>query len=333
MDFTPTERQLAAAQAYENSSGLRDLPVPEDIGGAGLNVTELGALLTEAGRHADPSALLLMTGALPLARWGDRDRLSERPLLTAALREPSDPFPERPGVTLSGNEVSGVKVGVPYAARADCLLVPVSIAGRSGPAADGSGDSATAVAVVGSGAPGVTVTPTGTTSGPGLPEATVRLDGAPAEAVLGGADSLADLYRLATLAACCLIDGALAEALSLTTQHVASREQFGKVLATFQAVAQKIADVSIASRTLHLATLSACWRLDEGRDAGGAADLAGYWACEVASPAVRDCHHMHGGIGMDTTYPLHRLSSLIADLTRFLGGTEYRLERLACSSI
>jgi 3-oxo-4-pregnene-20-carboxyl-CoA dehydrogenase alpha subunit len=330
MDFTPTERQLAAAQAYLAADGLRDLPVPEASGGAGLNVTELGALLTEAGRHADPSVLALMTGTLPLARWGHSGRLSERPLLTAALREPSDPFPERPGVTLTeDNEISGVKVGVQYAAQADSLLVPVSIAGDPGT----PGTPGTAVAVVGAGAPGVTVTPTRTSSGTGLPEATVRLDGAPAEAVLGGADALADLYRLATLAACCLIDGALAEAARLTAGHIASRQQFGKPLATFQAVAQKIADVSIASRTLHLATLSACWRLDEERDAGDAADLAGYWACEVASPAVRDCHHMHGGIGMDTTYPLHRLSSLIADLTRFLGGTEYRLERLACSSI
>ena len=321
MDFTPTERQIAAAQAYKNSSELRDLPVPEESGGAGLTVTELGALLAEAGRHADPSVLVLMTGTLPLARWGEGDRLGERPLLTAALREPANPFPERPGVTLIGNEVSGVKVGVPYLSQADQVLVPVSVAGDS------------AVVLIGTDAPGVTITPTRSSSGPALPEATLRLEHAPVLAVLGKADCVADLYLLATLAACCLIDGALAEALSLTTKHVASRRQFGRPLATFQAVAQKIADVSIASRTLHLATLSACWRLETGRDSGGAADLAGYWACEVAPPAVRDCHHMHGGIGMDTTYPLHRLSSLITDLTRFLGGAEYRLERLACSSI
>ena len=35
---------------------------------------------------------------------------------------------------------------------------------------------------------------------------------------------------------------------------------------------------------------------------------------------------------MDTTYPLHYLSGLIADLARFLGGAEYQLERQACSS-
>jgi hypothetical protein len=40
---------------------------------------------------------------------------------------------------------------------------------------------------------------------------------------------------------------------------------------------------------------------------------------------------LHGGTGMDVTYPLHRLSALVSDLVRFLGGTEYRLERQACS--
>ena len=35
---------------------------------------------------------------------------------------------------------------------------------------------------------------------------------------------------------------------------------------------------------------------------------------------------------MDTTYPLHHFSALISDLVRSLGGAEYQLERLSCSS-
>ena len=60
----------------------------------------------------------------------------------------------------------------------------------------------------------------------------------------------------------------------------------------------------------------------------GSADLQR----KLAPRAVRTCHHLHGGLGMDVTYPLHRFSGLVADLVRFLGGAEYRLERLACSS-
>jgi len=136
--------------------------------------------------------------------------------------------------------------------------------------------------------------------------------------MLGGADCAHDLYQLAVAGACALADGAVAGALALTRDHVASREQFGRPLAAFQAVSQQIADVYIASRTMHLAALAACWRLGEGLDAAADLEVAGYWCAEQAPRTVRLCHHLHGGIGMDATYPLHRFSSLIADLTRFL---------------
>ena len=172
---------------------------------------------------------------------------------------------------------------------------------------------------------------TRTPSSSGQPEYTLRMHEAPVESVLGPAGCVQDLYRLAVAGACALADGAVAGALALTRDHVASREQFGRPLAAFQAVSQQIADVYIASRTLHLATVSACWRLGESRDPGADLDVAGYWCAEQAPESVRICHHLHGGLGMDVSYPLHRFSSLVADLVRFLGGAEYRLERLACS--
>ena len=172
------------------------------------------------------------------------------------------------------------------------------------------------VALVNPRARGVKLTRTPSSSGE--PEYTLRLDQAPVEGMLGGADCVRDLYQLAVAGACALADGAVAGALALTRDHVATREQFGRPLAAFQAVSQQIADVYIASRTLHLATLSACWRLAEGRDAAADLDVAGYWCAEQAPRSVRICHHLHGGIGMDVTYPLHRFSSLVADLARYL---------------
>jgi alkylation response protein AidB-like acyl-CoA dehydrogenase len=172
------------------------------------------------------------------------------------------------------------------------------------------------VALVRPDAEGVQVTRTPSSSGE--PEYAIQLDQAPVEGMLGGADCVRDLHQLALAGACALADGAVAGALALTRDHVASREQFGRPLAAFQAVSQQIADVYITSRTMHLAALSACWRLAEGRDAAADLEVAGYWCAEQAPRTVRLCHHLHGGIGMDATYPLHRFSSLIADLTRFL---------------
>ncbi len=344
MDFTPAESQQAVAALAAEVLGAPD-PWKELAQAGLLDVSSLGLLditflLTEIGRRAPSMQALatLMTGALPIARWGRRPDLlaavaSGELLLTAALREPSNPQPTPPATTLTDGKLSGTKVGVPYAEQAALILVPFMIVGRLRQIAPQKTHDH-GVALVSPHAERVTLTRTPSTSGE--PEYTLRMEQAPIEGMLGGPDCVRDLYQLAVAGACALADGAVAGALALTRDHVATRRQFGRPLAAFQAVSQQIADVYIASRTLHLATLSACWRLEEGLDAGPemGTDLgvAGYWCAEQAPRSVRICHHLHGGLGMDVTYPLHRFSSLVADLVRFLGGAEYRLERQACSS-
>jgi hypothetical protein len=292
-------------------------------------VLDTAVLLTEIGRRAAPVPALatLMTGVLPVARWGDGERrrallpaaAAGELILTAGLREPSDPMPLAPAVAVAADgTVSGTKVGVPYCAQAGRVLLPVSFAGG------GAG-----VVIVDPAADGARMTRTPTAAGG--PEYTLRLDRVPVEHVLGGADCLADLYQLAVAGACSVADGAVSAALALTRDHIATRQQFGRPLAAFQAVAQQVADVYVASRTLHLATLSACWRLGEGMNAAGDLAVAGYWCAEEAPRSLRTCHHLHGGTGMDVTYPLHRFSALVSDLVRFLGGAEHQLERQACS--
>jgi 3-oxo-4-pregnene-20-carboxyl-CoA dehydrogenase alpha subunit len=86
--------------------------------------------------------------------------------------------------------------------------------------------------------------------------------------------------------------------------------------------------VYIAARTLHLATRAACWRLGAGRDAGTDLDVAAYWLAREAPVALQTCQHLHGGLGVDVTYPLHRHYAWGKDLARFVGGVEHGIERL-----
>jgi alkylation response protein AidB-like acyl-CoA dehydrogenase len=362
VDFDRTESQqavaAAAAEVLDRSRPARNMPagpdtiwkelaqagllalaLPDWLGGDGLSVLDTAVLLTELGRRAEPGPALatLMLGVLPVTRWAAHDVqravlagvAAGDTLLTAAIREPSDPMPLAPATTVTvavaaepGAElstVSGTKTGVPYATEARWVLVPASFA------AGGTG-----VVLIDPAAPGVTALRT--PSSAGAPEYTLRLDQAPVAHLLNPAldgRDVADLGQLALAGACSLADGLLAGALDLTTAHVGSREQFGRPLATFQAVAQQIADISITARTLHLATLSGCWRLDSGLAAGADLDVAGYWLAEHAPPALRTCHHLHGGLGMDVSYPLPRYSALIKDLVRFTGGADYRLDALA----
>jgi alkylation response protein AidB-like acyl-CoA dehydrogenase len=294
-----------------SQAGLLTLAVPERLGGAGLGALETALVLTEIGRRAVdvPALQHLALGVLTVARQGtaeQQDDLLTGRVLGAAIAEPGDPLPAAPRTAVApGGAVTGVKTGV---TGADRLLVTVA-----GPA----------VVIVDPAGPGVTLT-----------GGILHLDHAPAQP-LGDEDCHADLHRHAIAGACALGDGALAGALALTAEHVRTRHQFGKPLATFQAVAQQIADVYVASRTLHLAATSAAWRLGTGRDAGDDLDIAAQWLTAEAPPAARTCHHLHGGLGLSADYPLHRHTALIRDLVRFLGGGEHRLtvlgERL-CSS-
>jgi 3-oxo-4-pregnene-20-carboxyl-CoA dehydrogenase alpha subunit len=327
-EIVAQEPDPAALWKAMGQAGLLTLAVPESLGGAGLGVVESALVLAEVGRHTAlvPALSTLALGVLPVVRAGTAEQqravlgsvVEEGAVLTAALHEPSAPLTERPRTSAepdgTGWVVSGTKIGVPYAATAHRILVPAAMPG---------GD--VAVLLIDPAAPGVTLHPARTSSG--APEHVLVMDGVPTTAVLGDG-ALRELHACAVAGASAVGDGVLAGALDLTTTHVRSREQFGRPLATFQAVAQQMADVYIAARTLHLAARAACWRLGAGRDAGADLDVAAYWLAQEAPAALHTCQHLHGGLGVDVTYPLHRHYAWGKDLARFVGGVEHGIEQL-----
>ena len=330
MDFELTATQQAVADVVtsvldrDNSwqalvdGGVTALPVPERLGGDGVGLPEVGTVLMEVGRHGaiTPALATLGLGVLPLvdlATDEQQDRflggVAKGSVLTAAVNEPGTALPDRPATTYAGGRLSGTKVGVAYAEQADWMIV--------------TADSA--VVVVSPKADGVQLVRTPTSNG--SDEYTVTFDGvAVADSdVLPGA-SAHRVNQLALAAIGAFTDGLVAGALRLTADYVANRKQFGKPLSTFQTVAAQLAEVYIASRTIDLAAKSVIWRLSEGRDADADLDVLGYWLASQAPPVMQICHHLHGGMGMDITYPMHRYYSTIKDLSRLLGGPSYRLD-------
>lgn len=331
MDFSPDEGQQAvtdvvtSALERDNSwdalvtGGIVAFGVPERLGGDGLGLAEITPALTQIGRFGNisPAFATLGLGLLPLldlASDSQQDRylagVAKGAVLTAALNEPGHSLPERPATRLADGKLNGTKVGVPYAEQAEWLVV--------------STDSG--VVVVSPKADGVslTKTPTSTHSD----EYVVTFSDTPVDSadVLGGSDSVQRINQLVVAAVGAYAAGLVAGALRLTADYVANRHQFGKPLSTFQTVAAQLAEVYIASRTITLAATSVAWLLSEGRDATEDIDILGYWVASQAPPVMQLCHHLHGGMGMDITYPMHRYYESIKDLTRFLGGKAHRLE-------
>ncbi|MGH3644887.1 MAG: acyl-CoA dehydrogenase family protein [Mycobacterium sp.] len=337
MDFSPDEGQQAVADVVtsalerDNSwdalvaGGVIAFGVPERLGGDGLGLAEITTALTEIGRHGTggPALATLGLGLVPLldlASDEQQDRflagVAKGDVLTAALNEPGNSLPERPITALSGGKLSGTKVGVPYAEQADWILVSTD----------------KGVVVVSPRADGVTLTKTPTSNH--SDEYVVTFDGVtvPDSDVLAGAQPYR-VNQLVLAATGAYAAGLVAGALRLTADYVANREQFGKPLSTFQTVAAQLAEVYIASRTIALAATSVVWRLAEGRDAAEDLDVLGYWVTSQAPPAMQLCHHLHGGMGMDITYPMDRYYSTIKDLTRLLGGPSHRLDLVGASTL
>ena len=342
MDFNLTATQQAVADVVTSvlardltwsalvDGGVTALPVPERLGGDGVGLSEVGTVLTEVGRHGaiTPALATLGFGVVPLldlAADEQQDRflagVAKGGVLTAGLNEPGTALPDRPATTFVHARLSGTKVGVGYAEQADWMIV--------------TADSA--VVVVSPKADGVQVVRTPTSNASDEYTVTFSDVAVPDSDVLAGAEP----HRVNQLALAMIgafTDGLVAGALRLTADYVANRKQFGKPLSTFQTVAAQLAEVYIASRTIDLAAKSVIWRLAEGRDADPQTsqdlDVLGYWITSQAPPVMQLCHHLHGGMGMDITYPMHRYYSTIKDLTRLLGGPSYRLDLVGaqCSS-
>ncbi|WP_135458747.1 acyl-CoA dehydrogenase family protein [Mycobacterium sp. DL99] len=330
MDFTPNPEQQAVADVVTSvlerdntwdalvSGGVAALGVPERLGGDGLGLPELSTALTEIGRHGTIGPALATVGLglvslLDLASDAQQDRylvdVATGAVLSAALNEPGQSLPERPATNFAEGKLNGTKVGVPYAETAKWLVVTAD----------------NAVVVVSPSAEGVTVAKSPTSNGSDEYAVTFADVAVDAADVLDGA-SAHRVNQLALAATGAFAAGLVAGALRLTADYVATREQFGRPLSTFQTVAAQLSEVYIASRTISLLSTSALWRLSEDIDADEDLNILGYWLTSQAAPAMRLCHHLHGGMGMDITYPMDRYYSSIKDLTRLLGGPSHRLD-------
>jgi alkylation response protein AidB-like acyl-CoA dehydrogenase len=325
------DRALWSALADANLLGLA---VPEAMSGAGLGFGEVAVLLEEAGRAAAPVPLwpAVVLGGLAVDRFGS-DGLRERLLpslasgdlvLSAALIEPGG-SPDAPSTSArpapgGGWVIDGAKTCVPAGTVAGTVLVPAR-----------TGDGSVAVFAVDVAAPGVNVTRLDTTTG--IPEAHLDLHEVEVSAgdLLGGAASdvvLAWLLERAWAGLCSLAAGTCQAALDMTAQYAVTRTQFDRAIATFQAVGQRAADAYIDTEAIWLTSRQAAWRLAEGLPAAEQVAIAKYWASEGGQRVVHAAQHIHGGVGVDRTYPLHRYFLAAKQLELTLGGTTASLLRL-----
>jgi alkylation response protein AidB-like acyl-CoA dehydrogenase len=315
-------------------ANLTSLAVPEAYGGGGFGAFELCLALEEQGRHVAPVPLLATSvlGALPIAEFGNDAQkqrwlpeVAERQaVLSAALCELGGSVPSLPRVTArrdaDGWRLDGEKECVPAAHMASAILVPART------------DRGIGVFVLDPGAAGVALERQVVTHRE--PQSRLLLDGARVSDadVLGDPDAGASIVDWIVDRACLglaaiqvgVADGALRQ----TASYVSERKQFGRPIGTFQGVALRAADAYIDIEAMRAILYEAAWRLSAGREATAEIAAAKWWAARAGQRVVHTAQHLHGGIGSDIEYPIHRHFLWAKQNELAFGGANQQLARI-----
>ena len=330
--YAPSVWKLMAA------SGLLGTAVPEAFGGSGFGLIELCQMLEEQGRHVAPIPLLsaLVYGGLTLAKFGNNTQqekflpklASGELLLTAAIAEESMSVAIRAKCTAietAGKwQLNGLRVAVPYAEESAAILVCADIC-ASNTALTKTGK---AIFIV---EPQKGVHCEFTHSGNHEPLYSVTFKDAPAE-LLGtveqGDSILNFILNHGAVACAATMVGITEEATRRTALFTSERKQFETTIASFQNTTMKMADCYIDIEALRSSYYEAMWKLSENKPCDADVKVAKYWASMAGHRVTHTCQHLHGGIGSDVEYPLHRYYLWFKQMDLTMGGGTKQLADL-----
>ncbi|WP_433625163.1 acyl-CoA dehydrogenase family protein [Nocardia sp. CA-120079] len=359
MDFTPTEaqldltrltaevcaklvtadriRELDAEGRFDEplwqslaETGVLAAALPESVGGGDFGALEQSAVLRELGKHvaAVPYLWSIVVGAGALARFGSqaqqdwaRQAGAGSIILTAGLAEEHNWEPAEPTTVAHEADgswrLTGAKTTVPYADRAARILVPATVSGAPALFLVDPADATvnlTAQRVVDFSA-----------------EFGVEFHDTPAELVAtvdSGAEILDWILTRAWLGLSAQQLGTLERALELVAEYAREREQFGKAVGSFQAVAQRLADAYIDVQGLRLAVTQAAWRVSEDLASAEAVHTAKFWAADAGHRVAHTVVHVHGGVGIDRDHIVHNYFTAAKHNEFALGGATDHLRAI-----
>jgi alkylation response protein AidB-like acyl-CoA dehydrogenase len=319
--------------------GWLGLIVPEEHGGTGQSLVDLGILMEEVGHGVMPgpffNTALVTVGILDAGSDAQKaeylPRIAAGDLIaTAAILEPYSRL-DANGINLqataSGDSytLNGTKMFVENAHAADYLLV----AARTG----GSGEDGVTLLLVDAQSNGVSVDKLKTIATDNQCEVTFNNVSVPVANVLGEAGNGWSVLRLllqkGAALRCCQMVGALQEVLDMTVEYVKNRVQFGRPIGSFQAIQHYCANMATDVDGSRFITYQAIWRLGEGLSSDLEVSSAKAWVSDSAQRVAATAHQCHGAIGFTQEHDLQLFTRRLKAWEVSFGDGDYHRERVA----
>ena len=307
------------------AAGLNTVMVPEEQGGLGLGMTELMAVLEQQGRAL--AMVPLWEPQLTLAALAKFASDALPQVLDDALSGEAPVVLSLQSLTQSrGPSLQLARAGDGWTLSGQASAVPLGGQARQALlAADAEGQMRLVL---------VDLTQSGVQRTEGMDQHHQSVADLEFDAVAMAAGNVlpveatgwVEQRAIACLAALQL--GVTQEQLRRTVEYVSERQQFGRAIGTFQLVAGQMADGHIAVEALRTSLWQLIYRLDAGLGAAPQAWATRALSNDTGHRAGHMAQHVHGGIGVDITYPIHRFLFWSRALGVALGGTEHHLARL-----
>jgi short-chain 2-methylacyl-CoA dehydrogenase len=302
--------------------GLMGMTIPEEYGGAGTDTLSYAIAIEELTRIDSSVAITVAAhhslGTLPIYYFGDDeqkrawlpDLASGRKLAAFGLTEPnagSDAGATRTTARLEDGEwvVDGAKMFITNAGTD--ITACVTITARTG-------EDEISNIVVPNGTPGYVVSEPMQKLGwraSDTRELSFQAARVPEANLLGprgqGFQQFLQILDGGRISVAAMGVGLAQGCYDLAYSYAKQREQFGKPIAKFQAVQEKLVDIATEIEAARALVYKAAWEKDQGRDFSRTAAMAKLFSGELSHRAANWSLQIHGGYGFMDEYPISRL--------------------------
>ena len=314
-----------------SSNGYLGLGLNEKYGGSGEDLYDLGILFEQLGYHAAPLSLsgCLVDVAQTIQKFGNEKSCKDilgsiiaGEIYTSAILEPSNQDPENPITTAKIENdqliISGTKYLSERSSMANSILISVN--------------SSEGVLLVLVESDKVQLTELSSTAN--SPLFKVELDSIKVsrESIIHepgrGLEALRYLIQINMVMRSYIALGVTEKMTSLVAGYTSEREQFGRVIGTFQAVSHRAADCFIELECLRLVNQQASINLNTNLDCENDALVSKIWAGNTCHKISYSAQHLHGGMGVDKDYVLWRYCLLAKECELINGSASQNIDRL-----